>query len=223
MTQVRKLMLFGVRSPLLPDYEETCRRADIEVVATVRTDALRPRILDRSRIFELADLSMELRRLEYLACAFSPKRRKELSELAKDTGLSAAEAVIDPTAVVASSTRLGAGSFINASVVIGAAGMLGEHVFVNRSSNIGHHAYVEDFVSIGPGCTLSGNVRLGEMAFIGAGSVILPGVQIGKGAVVAAGSVVRSSVPDGVLVAGAPAVVKRQHVSPDVYGAAGEE
>ena len=37
------------------------------------------------------------------------------------------------------------------------------------------------------------------------GSIILPGVRIGKKAIVAPGSIVNRDVPDGVIVAGAPA------------------
>jgi len=46
--------------------------------------------------------------------------------------------------------------------------------------------------------------------WIGARSVILGGVTIGEGAIVAAGAVVTRDVPANTLVAGVPAVVKRQ-------------
>ena len=136
---MRKIVLFGIRSPLLPDYEETCSRVGLQIEAAVRTDTLRPRILDRGVMIELADLDKNQKGLPFIACAFSPKRRSELTVMANDTGLIAAEPLLDPTAVVASSTRIGNGSYINAGVVIGAAGVLGEHIFVNRSTNLGHH------------------------------------------------------------------------------------
>lgn len=220
---MQSIVLFGVRSPLLPDYEETCDRLELRIAAAVRADALRPRILDRSIVIDLANLDETHKGLPFLACAFSPRRRGELTEMACNAGLTPAAPVADATAIIASSTRIGDGSFVGAGVVVGAAGILGDHVFVNRSTNLGHHVFVGDFVSIGPGCTLAGNVRLGTRAFIGAGSVVLPGVRIGDGSVVAAGSVVRNDVPDGVLVAGSPAVVKREQLSPDIYGAEGEE
>ena len=52
-------------------------------------------------------------------------------------------------------------------------------------------------------------IKVGEDCWIGGGSVICPGVTIGDRVVVAAGSVVVHDVPDDVLVAGNPAVVKR--------------
>ena len=221
--QREKIVLFGTRSPLLPDYEETCQRLGVTIAAAVRVDDLRPRLLDRDIVVDLDVLGEEHADIGFLACAFSPRRREELVAMAHKAGLRESEALIDPTSVVASSTRFGAGCHVAAGVVIGAAGVLGDHVFINRSTNLGHHAFVDDFTSVGPGCTLAGNVHLGRASFVGAGSVILPGIRIGVGAVVAAGSVVREDVADDVLVAGAPATIKRQGLSPDIYGAPGEE
>jgi maltose O-acetyltransferase len=53
-------------------------------------------------------------------------------------------------------------------------------------------------------------IRLGDGAWLGARCIILPGVTVGEGAIVASGSVVTKDVPPNTLVAGVPAVVKRQ-------------
>lgn len=53
-------------------------------------------------------------------------------------------------------------------------------------------------------------VVIGDNVWIGANVTILPGITIGDYVVVAAGSVVTKDVPSGVLVAGVPAVVKKQ-------------
>lgn len=47
-------------------------------------------------------------------------------------------------------------------------------------------------------------------AYIATGAIVLPNITIGKESVVAAGSVVTKNVPDHVLVAGVPAVVKKK-------------
>lgn len=207
-TPVNQLLLFGVRSPLTPDYEETCARLGLAIAGAVQVDDLAPRVLDRERLVALAALSEDQRRAPFVTCAFNPARRAELAAMAKGAGLRPAEALVDPTAVVARSVKIGEGSFVNASVVIGAAGFIGDHVVVNRAASLGHHALVADFVSIGPGVTIAGNVWIGENSMIGAGAVLLPGLRVGAGVTVAAGSVVRHNLPDGVLAAGNPAVVK---------------
>ncbi len=206
---MKEIVLFGVRSPLLPDYEETCGRLELKVAAAVRVDSLSPRILDRSKVVELADLGPGHRDLPFLACAFNPKRREELAIQARDAGLAPAEPIFDPSAVLASSTRVGIGTFVGPGVVVAAAGFFGEHVFINRATNLGHHVVLADFVSVGPGVTISGNVRIGTQSVIGSGCVILPGVRIGDGVLAAAGSVIRRNVPDGALCSGSPAKTMR--------------
>ncbi len=52
-------------------------------------------------------------------------------------------------------------------------------------------------------------IFIDDGCWIGAGSRLLGGVNIGSGSVVAAGSVVICDVPPNVLVAGVPAVVKK--------------
>lgn len=63
-------------------------------------------------------------------------------------------------------------------------------------------------------------VTIGDDVWIGARAVILPGVSIGDHAVVAAGAVVLRDVPAWSVVAGVPAVVKRDrrpsHHPPDI-------
>lgn len=60
----------------------------------------------------------------------------------------------------------------------------------------------------GPG--IVADIKVGHGTWIGARSTLLAGAVIGEGTVVAAGSVVlRATYPSNVLLAGAPAVVKR--------------
>lgn len=56
-------------------------------------------------------------------------------------------------------------------------------------------------------------VKIGDNVWVGARAVILPGVTIGNNVVVAAGSVVNRDVPDNVVVAGVPAVIKKRLIN----------
>jgi len=198
------IILFGVRTPLVVDYEETCKRPGIAVAAGVSVQDT-ARMLDRSRVVGLDDFSASAGDDAFVTCAFSSARRKELNKLALAKGLEAAEALIDPSAVLASSMRIGRGTFVNAAVVIGGASFIGEHVLINRAVSLGHHSLIGDFVSIGPGATLASTIQIGEGAVIGAGAVIVPNIRIGKDAVIGAGSLIRKDVGEGVFMAGNPA------------------
>jgi sugar O-acyltransferase (sialic acid O-acetyltransferase NeuD family) len=197
------IVLFGVRTPLVVDYEETCIRLGIEVVAGISVDGA-PRMLDPSLVIQFDDMSEANVDAAFITCAFSSERRKELNELALASGLKVAEALIDPTAVLPTSIRVGRGTYINTGAVIGAASFIGEHVLINRAVSLGHHSLVGDFVSIGPGATLASNIHVGDGAVIGAGAVIVPNIRIGINAVIGAGSLVRQDVGDGIFVAGNP-------------------
>ncbi|GAA0280706.1 hypothetical protein GCM10009127_22390 [Alteraurantiacibacter aestuarii] len=200
------MILFGIRSPLIVEIEETLIRCGIAISAAVSVNDT-PRMLDRSRIVDLRDFAAPPGG-RFIACAFSPHRRGELIEQARALGLELAQALIDPTAILPQSARIGEGSFINAGAVIGGATIIGEAVLVNRAASVGHHVLLGDRVSIGPGATLAGDIRVGENSVIGAGATVQPDVRIGANSIVSAGAVVRKNVPDNCIVAGNPAVAK---------------
>lgn len=200
------MILFGIRSPLIVDVEETLRRCNIEIDAAVSVNDT-PRMLDQSCVVDLAEF-VPKEGATFFATAFSPIRRGELIEQARSLGLVLGDAIIDPTAILPSSCRIGAGSYVNAGVTIGGATFVGESVLINRAASIGHHVVLGDRVSIGPGATLAGDIRVGENSVIGAGATIQPDVRIGANVLVSAGSVVRKHVADNSLVAGNPAVVR---------------
>lgn len=198
------MIIFGVRSPLIVEYEETCLRLGVEISACVSVSGI-SRALDQAKVMEIDQFDSERIVAPFLSCAFSPQRRQSLTDMGLQRNLVLAPALIDPTAIVARSIRIGDGSFINAGVVIGAVSLVGKNVLVNRSVSIGHHALIEDFVSIGPGATLAGNVHVGAGSIVGAGATILPHIRIGAGAIVGAGSLVRTHVPNRAFVVGNPA------------------
>ncbi len=212
------LVLFGARSPLVVEYEETAARNEISPLWIVHVGQGAPRALNRKAIVRVEDMTPEMVGAGFVACAFNPARRSVLAALAVSKGLRPAPALIDPTAIVAGSSRVGAGSFLNAGAIVGAASRIGAHVLVNRASSIGHHCLVDDLVSIGPGVHLASNMRIGSGAIMGTGAVILPDVSVGADAIVAAGSVVRSNVEDGSFVAGAPASPRAYDRAAGIFG-----
>jgi acetyltransferase-like isoleucine patch superfamily enzyme len=61
-----------------------------------------------------------------------------------------------------------------------------------------------------PGVHISGNCEIGTYTNIGTNATILPKVILGENVVVAAGAVVTKNVPDNCLVAGVPAIIKKE-------------
>jgi carbonic anhydrase/acetyltransferase-like protein (isoleucine patch superfamily) len=207
MDHIKDLLLVGVRSPLVVDYEETCLRAGRRVLAGLSVSG-EPRLFQRKLAVQLDAFDPVQHGAPFIACAFAPLRRQELAGIARGLGLEPADALVDPTAIIASTSRVGEGSYVNAGAIIGGLCLLGEGVLVNRAASLGHHVVVGDYASVGPGATLAGNSRVGAGAVIGAGAIIHPNVAIGANAIIAAGAVVRKDVPDGGLMSGNPAVLQ---------------
>jgi len=205
-----RILFFAVGSALAVDYEETCVRRGIEIIAAVKNRPGENYLLHCRRIVSPEEVTGELADVPFISPLFTPGNRWIAVREAIALGLSPAPALVDPTAILASSVTLGVGTYVNASATIGAQGRIGAQVVINRSASVGHHSEIEDFVSIGPGAILAGEVKVGLGSLIGVGSVVLPKTQIGAGSIVAAGAVVSKDVEDRVVVAGNPArVVKR--------------
>jgi len=113
------------------------------------------------------------------------------------------------------SITVGSGSILCSGVVPTNNIVIGDHVHVNCLSTLAHGVRLADFVTVSPGVVISGNVHIGEAAFIGTGATIINGslespLTIGSESIVAAGAVVTKPVPPRTMVAGVPAVIKKQ-------------
>jgi sugar O-acyltransferase (sialic acid O-acetyltransferase NeuD family) len=198
------LALFGAGSALAVEYEETCRRLGRTIVFAVRNRP-GPVYVDGCRVVDAAELVPSDIAVPCLCPLFAPRNRSVAAGEAAALGFAFAEALVDPTAIVASSVVAGRGTFVNAGCVVGAHTALGEHVVVNRGVTLGHHVQTGAFVSIGPSAVIAGFASIGAGALIGAGAIVLPKLRIGADAVVAAGAVVTRDVPPGATVFGNPA------------------
>ena len=113
--------------------------------------------------------------------------------------------IVDPSASVAPSARLGPGSIVLAGAVVGTGSSVGGWVIVNSNATVDHDTRLEDGVHICPGATLAGDVTCGESAFVGTGSSVMRGIEIGAHAIIGAGAAVIRNVAPGATAVGVPA------------------
>jgi len=220
-------VIVGCRSPLVVDYEETLLRCNAALLASISLGGT-PRVLDHNKVIAIEAFNAEKivschGAVGYITCAFSADRRRELVRAAEQLDLNAAPALVDPTAILPRSIRIGQGTFINAGAVIGGATYIGAHTLVNRAASLGHHCMIGDFASIAPGVTLASNVRVGDGVTIGAGAVVVPNITIGEGAVIGAGSLIRKDIEPGSFWAGNPAVSRELNRQKSALNTSGEE
>jgi sugar O-acyltransferase (sialic acid O-acetyltransferase NeuD family) len=206
------IVLYGIGSMMIADVAETCARLGLQIAASVKNVEGKTYEPPGQTVIRAENVSAELTALEFAVPLFTPFHRRQAAEDARQRGFARPRTLIDPTAIVASSTTFEPGCYLNSAANVGAAGQIGRFVFINRSASVGHHANIADYVSIGPGAVIAGNVRLGRGVVIATGAIVLPGMDIGENAVVAAGAVVTKPVPPHCLVMGNPARVTRSDI-----------
>jgi sugar O-acyltransferase (sialic acid O-acetyltransferase NeuD family) len=90
---------------------------------------------------------------------------------------------------------------------------VGKGSLINLDCTIGHDTTIGQYCELSPSVNISGNCTIGSFCSIGTGAVILPKIKIGQNVTVAAGAVVTKDVPDNCMVAGVPAIIKKE-ISP---------
>jgi len=140
----------------------------------------------------------------------SPKLRQVLYTKFHQLGGSV-KSVISPMARIGNfGNTIDEGCNIMTGVIITSDVSIGKGCLINLNCTIGHDCVIGKFVELSPNVNVSGNCTIGNYSNIGTGAVILPKITIGKNVIVAAGAVVTKSVPDNCMVAGVPAVIKKQ-------------
>ena len=108
--------------------------------------------------------------------------------------------------IIGDHTRLGLHNTIIGPVTIGSHVNLAQGITVTALN----HNFSDSTLRIDEQGVSTTPVVIGDDVWIGANAVVLPGVHIGRHVVVAAGAVVTRDVPDGCVVAGVPATIKKR-------------
>jgi sugar O-acyltransferase (sialic acid O-acetyltransferase NeuD family) len=205
-----RVVLYAVSSPNASELLETVRRLGWELAAAVRNLPELPVPAEIENFLDVDALDPSLLGLPFAVPQTTPSLRREAIAEARSRGFTRTVTLIDPSASVASTARLGSGCYVAAGAVIGAGAELGEGCLINRLSSVAHHAKIGDYASTGPSAVMSGECQIGAGAFVGAGAVVAPRISIGEGAVVGAGAVAIRDVGPGEVVVGNPARVLRR-------------
>lgn len=112
--------------------------------------------------------------------------------------------LVHPTAIVAETATIGAGSVICPQAIVSDAVRLGRCVLVNYHASLGHDAVAGDYTVFSPYSTLGGGAVVEDDVFLGLHATVGPRVRIGAGTKVSANSAALVSVPPQTLVYGVP-------------------
>jgi sugar O-acyltransferase (sialic acid O-acetyltransferase NeuD family) len=137
------------------------------------------------------------------------KFRKEVFEYLKRRRVPIAT-FVHPSAYVEKSAVIKEGSIVLVHCTIDMHARLCENVFLSSRCFVSHNVEVGAHTYCGPAVNLAGDTEVGECCFLGIDTTSIDGIKIGMNVQTAAGSVLTKDVPDHVLMAGVPAVVKKR-------------
>ncbi len=119
--------------------------------------------------------------------------------------------IIDKTAIVAKSAKVGIGNFIGKYAIVNADAVIGDNNVINTKALVEHECSVGNHTHLSTNSTINGNVIVEDEVFLGSSSVCNGQLKIGHGAIVGSGSVIIKDVEPLTTVVGVPArVVKRR-------------
>ncbi|MCA9672257.1 MAG: acetyltransferase [Myxococcales bacterium] len=134
--------------------------------------------------------------------------RARIAARLRDMGVSLLTA-IHPSAVVAPSARVGAGTVVMAGALINPDSVIGEGAIINTGVAVEHDNHIGDYAHLSANAATGGNVTIGAFAHLGLGATVLPGRRVGARSVVGAGAAVIRDLADDVVAVGVPARVIR--------------
>jgi sugar O-acyltransferase (sialic acid O-acetyltransferase NeuD family) len=117
--------------------------------------------------------------------------------------------IIHPSAAVSKYAIIEEGTVVFANAVVNPFAKIGKACIINTGSIIEHDCILEAGVHISPNAVMGGAVNIGKRTWVCVGSSIANTIKIGEDVIVGAGSVVLKDVPNNVLVAGIPAIIKK--------------
>lgn len=125
--------------------------------------------------------------------------------------------VIHPSAQVARSAQVAAGTVVMPGAIISANADIGEFCIVNTKASLDHDGVMGAFSSFAPAVTAGGEVTINAFAAVLLGANISHTISIGEHSVIGAGSLVLRDVPDRVVAYGLPARVIRARQPGEPY------
>jgi sugar O-acyltransferase (sialic acid O-acetyltransferase NeuD family) len=138
-----------------------------------------------------------------------PETRRRVAEALENRGAEFLT-LIHPTAIVAATASIGAGSILCPYAIVSDSAGVGRHVLLNYHASLGHDASAGDFAVLSPYATLGGNAHVEEDVFLGMHASVGPGKRVGARSKVSANSCALSNAPSDSIVFGVPGKISKR-------------
>lgn len=136
--------------------------------------------------------------------------RKRQFEAVKRLGLETIN-IIDKTALISDSVKIGTGNFIGKMAVINIGTVIGDNNMVNSKSLIEHHCTIMNHTRIATAAVMNGDVVVEDGAYLGSMACCIGQQRLGEFSIIGAGAVVLGNIEPHCTAVGIPAkVIKRR-------------
>ena len=151
----------------------------------------------------------EYRSCKYIVAIGDIPPRKLWFERLQQQGLDVIN-IIDKSALVSPSARIGKGNFIGKYAIINADAVIGDNNVINTRALVEHECVVGSHTHLSTNSVINGNVIVQDGVFLGSCAVCIGQLTVGKNTVIGAGSVIIKDVEPEVTVVGVPGkIIKR--------------
>lgn len=158
----------------------------------------------------LAELKNSQKQYEGIVAVGEPKDRELLTQRFADAGISITN-IIDRTARISPTVKLGTGVIICEYVSIHAFADVGSGVLIQPGAIIGHDIIIGDYSVMGTYCAPGGECIFGKKSYVGMNATIKEKLTVGNNAIIGMGAVVFRDVEENTVVVGNPARVTKSN------------
>ena len=145
-----------------------------------------------------------------------PRIRRILADKVRGDGYTLGS-VVDRTARLSPSARLGEGIIVFPYVYISSCAVIGDNVLISLGSGVGHDSVIGDSAVVSTLVSISGNCSIGSGCYIGTTACIKEQVSIGENTIIGMGSCVFRDVGPGMIAVGNPARESRPNLDQIVF------
>lgn len=161
-----------------------------------------------TRVYRLTDWTDRKSEIEFVIANGEPGTRRAIYDQLKEGG-HCITSLIDPTAILSPTARIGEGSIVAPFSAISSDAVLGVNVLIQSYIRVGHDIQIGSHSVISSNCAIGGGARIGEEVFLGMGAAVKEELQIGHGAVLAMGGVLFKDLAAGMTAVGNPARITK--------------
>lgn len=156
----------------------------------------------------LAELKNGQKQYEGIVAVGEPRDRELLTQRFTDAGISITN-IIDRTARISPTAKLGTGVIICEFVSIHAFADVGSGVLIQPGAVIGHDIIIGDYSVMGTYSAPGGECVFGKNTYVGMNATIKEKLTVGNNAIIGMGAVVFRDVEENTVVVGNPARVTK--------------